>query len=210
VNFLKKFDAVYVINLDNRQDRLMSFVNEMPFGMSEYIIRFPAINVPENGAEGCIQSHLAIVKIAKEKGYRKILIFEDDAQPYSKNLANYQAVGSDIDNLQWDVYYLGYNSHEKLNKVTDNSLRAKEIFSTHAIAYNETFYDKFISAYESGEIKILDVWLRYTIQPTMNCLASYPLLFTQRSGYSDIEKMTVSYDFIVDRYHQNTSHLSEK
>jgi GR25 family glycosyltransferase involved in LPS biosynthesis len=215
LQFFNSFDAVYVINLDHRGDRLNRFVDGLKkIGMTKEEIesvvrRWPATSTPENGALGCILSHLAIVKEAKSKGYKKILVFEDDAVAFSTNRTDYLKASIDIREEEWDVYYLGYNSHEKLDLAAPSSLLAKEIFSTHAIAYNHTFFDHFIRSYENGEISILDVWFRYQVQPKMRCLAAYPLLFTQMSGYSDIEKKDVSYDFIVKRYEENTSHLQK-
>lgn len=213
LNFFNSFDAIYVINLDHRADRLEKFrqglkkIGTEKAMIENLIVRWPATNVPGNGAQGCILSHLAIVKEAKKKGYQKILVFEDDALPFSTNPPDYQKVSIDVMDEEWDVYYLGYNSHERLELSAPSSLLAREIFSTHAIAYSHTFFDHFIESHERGEIEVLDVWLRYQVQPKMKCLASYPLLFTQMSGYSDIEKKEVSYDFIVSRYRDNTSHI---
>lgn len=213
LHFFNSFDAIYVINLDHREDRLRDFVQGFhKIGMEKKDIetivrRWPAVNVPHDGAKGCILSHLAIIKEAKVRGYKKILVFEDDAIPFSTEKVDYLKVSLDIKEEDWNVYYLGYNSHEKLDLIAQSSLNAKEIFSTHALAYSHTFFDTFIDAFERDEIKILDVWLRYQVQPKIRCLASYPLLFTQSTGYSDIEKKEVSYDFIVKRYKENTSHI---
>lgn len=213
LQFFNSFDAVYVINLDHRADRLSNFVQGFrKIGLEKkevesIVRRWPATSVPHDGARGCILSHLAIVKEAKAKGYKKILVFEDDALPFSVNKVDYLKTSIDVREEDWDVYYLGYNSHQKLNLTAPSSLLAEEIFSTHAIAYSHTFFDRFIQSFERDEIKILDVWLRYQVQPNARCLASYPLLFTQSTGYSDIEKKEVSYDFIVSRYKDNTSHI---
>lgn len=204
------FDAIYVINLDSRPDRMIDFKNglrSLKFDQDR-IIRFSGI-VPLNGAGalGCTLSHLEIVKEAKRLGHKRILVFEDDAIPFEEEIAGLSGVVKDIQSEDWDVYYLGYNSHEPLEIHSAHSLKAKDLFSTHAIAYKSTFFDRFIDDFENNRIEIFDVWLRYNIQTTMKCLASYPMLFIQSYSYSDIEKKNVSYDIQIERYKSYTGHL---
>lgn len=214
IKLFEQFDAVYVINLDSRLDRMTEFREGMKsFGLldheiDEKIKRVSGV-VSENGpnAIGCTLSHLNIVKNAKAAGYEKILVFEDDAIPYLNGIKQIDSVIKDIKNEDWDIYYLGYNSHQPLDLYCKNSLKAKDLFSTHAIIYKSSFFDKFINDYENGLIEIFDVWLRYSVQTTMKCLASYPMLFIQSTSYSDIEKKNVNYDVQIERYKKYTSHL---
>lgn len=208
------FDAVYVINLDSRPDRMMDFRRGLTsLGMSDHeidqkIIRFSGV-IPENGpgALGCTLSHLSIVKEAKLAGHEKILVFEDDAIPYAEGVKYMDDVLEDLENESWDLYYLGYNSHHPLELHSKNSLKARDLFSTHAVAYRSTFFDRFIDDYVNDRIEIFDVWLRYNIQTSLKCLASYPMLFIQSTSYSDIEKKNVSYDIQIERYKSYTSRL---
>jgi GR25 family glycosyltransferase involved in LPS biosynthesis len=216
MKLFEAFDAVYVINLDSRPDRMMEFREGMrSLGMADHeidekIIRFSGIVPPTGlGALGCTLSHLGIVKHAKEAGYEKILVFEDDAVPYKEGLENMEGVIRDLQSEDWEIYYLGYNSHHPLELHSGNSLRAKDLFSTHAVAYKKSFFDRFIDDFINERITVFDVWLRYDIQTSMKCLASYPMLFIQYESYSDIEKKNVSYDIQIERYKSYTSHLPE-
>jgi len=214
IKLLEHFDAVYVINLDSRRDRMIEFVEGMKsLGMTDHEIdekikRFSGI-VPQigPGALGCTLSHLSIVKNAKELGYEKILVFEDDAIPFNMSFKHLDGIIEDVKNEKWDIYYLGYNSHHVLDLHSNYSLEAKDLFSTHAVAYRSSFFDRFINDYERGLINVFDVWLRYDIQTSMKCLASYPMLFIQSTSYSDIEKKNVNYDIQIERYQKYTSHL---
>jgi len=214
IKLLEQFDAVYVINLDSRRDRMIEFREGMKslgildHEIDEKIERFSGI-VPERGpgALGCTLSHLAIVKNAKELGYEKILVFEDDAIPFGVSFKHLDGIIEDIKNENWDVYYLGYNSHHVLDLHSNYSLEARDLFSTHAVAYKSSFFDRFIGDQERGLIDVFDVWLRYEIQTNMKCLASYPMLFIQSTSYSDIEKKNVNYDIQIERYQKYTSHL---
>jgi len=214
MKLFEQFDAVYVINLDSRPDRMIEFRNGMrSLGLQdreidEKITRISGV-VPAKGPGvlGCILSHLKIAKMAKKAGYEKILVFEDDAIPYIAGLEYLDGVIKDISAEDWDLYYLGYNSHHPLDLHSPNSLKAKDLFSTHAVAYRSSFFDKFIQDYENNRIEIFDVWLRYSVQNTLKCLASYPMTFIQSRSYSDIEKKNVSYDVQIERYETYTSHL---
>jgi hypothetical protein len=216
MKLFEAFDAVYVINLDSRPDRMMDFRHGLrSLGLTDHeidqkIIRFSGV-IPENGpgALGCTLSHLNIVKDAKRAGYEKILVFEDDAIPYGEGIKYMNDVVEDLENESWDLYYLGYNSHHPLELHSKNSLAARDLFSTHAVAYRSSFFDRFIDDYVNDRIEIFDVWLRYNIQTSLKCLASYPMLFIQSTSYSDIEKKNVSYDIQIERYKSYTSHLTK-
>jgi hypothetical protein len=210
------FDRVFVINLDHRTDRLEQFVAGLEtFGVSKLWInqnleRFSAVK-SDNGADGCRDSHIAILKIAKERGYKNILVFEDDCQ-FVGTPNDLGAFCKQLNLVNWDIAYLGWNSHEPLQPFDLNLLVAKEIYSTHAIAYNNTVYDRIIEADNFAHIGILDVYYREQLQKGLSaktCFASYPLLCSQFNGHSDITGQTEDMGYIVQRAIENTKHIVE-
>lgn len=193
------FDAIYCINLDKRHDRWervsKSFKNN-----NIDVIRFPAIE-HKDGRIGCIKSHVEILKIAKERNLKNVLIFEDDVV----------FINSVVDNtfeqlpIDWEMCYIGANIHTNLIKYSDNLFTIKQAFSTHAIAYNNTIFDFIINKYDNIEkldnyADIYDVWLSNNIQQRNKSYIIYPLVAIQEKGYSDIEHNFIDYSFIVDRY----------
>lgn len=77
---MENIDRIFFINLDKRTDRLAEFTAEckkinLPM---EKIERFSAISVPTKPYLGCTTSHLEVIKLAKDRGYSNVLIFEDD------------------------------------------------------------------------------------------------------------------------------------
>ena len=82
------FDRIYVINLPERSDRRREMAVELGrigLGFDDPLVQiFPAVRPPDRGAfesigaRGCFLSHLGVLKDAVAKGYRSILILEDD------------------------------------------------------------------------------------------------------------------------------------
>ena len=72
----KYIDKIFYINLEKRTDRRHDIENELnDFDLSYE--RFKAIET-EDGMTGCANSHLAVLKLAKERGHKNVLILEDD------------------------------------------------------------------------------------------------------------------------------------
>ena len=70
---------IFYINLDKRTDRRAEIEQELQqFNLYDKAERFPAIPVPNQGILGCTMSHLAVLKLAKERKYKQVLILEDD------------------------------------------------------------------------------------------------------------------------------------
>lgn len=71
---------IFYINLEKRTDRLKEINEEFNKMGIQHPERFNAIYTPEFGIFGCTLSHLEVLKMAKERGYSDVLIFEDDFQ----------------------------------------------------------------------------------------------------------------------------------
>ena len=211
-NPFDNFDAIYCINLDHRKDRWEQCQLEFDkVGILDKVRRFPAVK-HNDGRVGIIKSNLAIVRNAKVMEYKNVLVFEDDVkflEPSTvlQNLSTAfeQATGLNID---WSLFYLGANTHTKLQKLSPNIVRLTNAYAVHSMAYSSKVYDKFIDYaskvnYITRQQDILDVWLADVIQANEMCLMVNPMLTTQRESYSDIEKRFVNYSFIEERFNKN-------
>ena len=103
INISKTFERVYVINLDRRRDRMEGFFERCPADWPfAHPVRFSAIDgtkvhAPDwwkggNGAWGCFRSHLAILERCLQRGFRSVLILEDDAicgPEFARRAGNY-------------------------------------------------------------------------------------------------------------------------
>jgi len=74
---MEHIDKIFYINLKKRVDRLQQIeaeLSNMAFSQS-VCERFEA---DERGQIGCIQSHIGVLRLAKKRHYRNVLILEDD------------------------------------------------------------------------------------------------------------------------------------
>jgi len=204
------FEEIYCINLDHRTDRWQLAQEEFKkLGILDRVQRFSAIK-HDDGRVGVIKSNLEIVKIAKQKNLKNVLVFEDDVKFIFENnpLDNLEKAIKQSKNHKWKLFYLGANTHNKLIRIDTNLILLKNSFAVHSMAYDNSIFDKFIS-YASktnkinNQLDILDVWLAQQVQEKDICLMVNPILTTQRESYSDIEKTNVNYSFIVERFKNN-------
>ena len=70
-------DHIFYINLDKRTDRRENIEKQLQ-KMELVGERYAAIHTPHSGIIGCSFSHLNVLKLAKERGYKNVLILEDD------------------------------------------------------------------------------------------------------------------------------------
>lgn len=203
------FDEIYCINLDKRTDRWEHAQEEFKkVDILDRVQRFSAIS-HSDGRIGLIKSNVEIIKIAKQKKLNNILIFEDDFEFLLDNPLEVLQKSIDQSNgIDWHLFYLGANTHEKLIKFKPNLILLKKAFATHSLAYSKHAYDHFINKYDNiKEIKkhndILDVFCAQYFQEKFICLMTNPMMTTQMNSFSDIEGKFVNYDFIEDRYKNN-------
>jgi glycosyl transferase family 25 len=144
----KYIDKIFYINLNKRTDRREQIENELNnFGLS--FERFEGIDTPDFGSYGCGLSHLGVLKLSKERGYRNVLILEDDftflvsKEEFENNLTKFFESG-----MNYDVCKLAYNLHEFQD--IDNDTVGKVLYSATASAYivNNHYFERLINLYE--------------------------------------------------------------
>ena len=146
MNYLPFIDKIIYINLDKRTDRREHMEKQLEnFGLTAE--RFSAIE-NEEGIVGCGLSHLNVLKIAKERKYKNILILEDDflflvsSEKFFENLKELEKYKN------FDVCMISYNCNNYKN--IDDTIFMKINFAQTASGYiiNSHYYDKLISLYE--------------------------------------------------------------
>lgn len=206
-----EFDAIYVINLPHRQDRLNRSIKEF----AQYNIPveiFPAIESEQGGAHGVYLSVRAIMRKSVLAKHERILIFEDDVE-FVQDPNHYLAfVMQQLSDFapDWHMLYLGPNTHKPLKRIAPNLLLAESCRGLHATAYSsEGMWCVLRHLLKWHPDFPIDVVFENRIQPEGHSFCTWPLLATQRTNeFSDIQQQVVSNDYIVERFNQHTKHLN--
>lgn len=201
----KYVDKVIYINLESRTDRKEEIENELDKFNIKYE-RFNAIRRSDYGIIGCTQSHLEVIRMAKNKRYKNILILEDDfIFTVSKDKFEEQIDLLFNSNIDFDICMLSYNlikfktndEHTFLNNVL-------EAQTTSGYIINETMYDIIIDLY-TWTIPLLDSTRHHWIyaldqiwkllQPITNWYCFSKRLGKQSISYSDLHNALVKPDY---------------
>jgi hypothetical protein len=179
----------YCINLKERPERWAEFQTQnLPFEVE----RFDAIK-NAIGWVGCRDSYFEVMK--KVDGLT--LVLEDDClflEPWEK----VEEIMKQLPET-WDCLYFGATLNVPLERYSDNLFYLKKGWTTHAILYRDRRIPDYILR-NSYRIRKIDVFLADFVQEAFNCFITYPLVATQRAGYSDIINHHTDYAVIKERY----------
>lgn len=155
------FDKIFYINMDKDVDRNTRMVDQLQkFGIKNFE-RVSGVEVkiapPKEayrnfiksepkyiiGNLGCRASHVKCMKIAKERGYERVLIFEDDIL-FTEDPNILLRLNINILN-DWDMLYFG--------GLVETFFR-NQIVCTHAYAVRGTLYDDIINIADASGMEI--------------------------------------------------------
>ena len=212
-------DKIFIINLKTRLDRKRQIINEMNkqnISQNEYEI-FTAVRPsiqdvnnwnsrycehcrkdihPRNfdgyrqGCLGCLQSHVEICKLALIRGYKNILILEDDTE-FIENYSKLEEYSKQIDH-NYDMLYLAGSHLGKKISLTNNINKVVGTHTTGSYCIKENAM-KYLIDNINGYLKEIDVFYAQEIQTRFNCYSISHHITKQRDGYSDIQQIKVSY-----------------
>jgi len=199
VSNMNHVDHVVYINLQKREDRR----THIETILSQYNIpatRFDAVE-HSNGLYGCGQSHLAVLKLAKDSGWKNILILEDDivfsvsSQVFQENIERLFAEGPEFDVFMLDINLLKSEpaDHDWLTRVRYAHCAGAYIVQQH-------YYQKLIDLYEWALPLLLETgahWI-YANDAVWGRLQEVDRWYTfktqickQMPGYSDTKNMNL-------------------
>jgi len=216
-------DKIFIVNLENRKDRKESMLNELNKQEITNYEFFKAIrptldevnewnpnycehvrnSIPKAnfdnyriGCLGCLKSHTEIMKIALDRGYKTILILEDDIlfiNPFEK-IYSYadQVVLSLNGNYNYGIIYLSGSHLGKTTKMCENVIRVRGTHTTGSYIINEEAMRYIVDNITSFP-KEVDVFYVEHIQSTFNCYCFVPHITTQADGFSDIQQKVTNY-----------------
>lgn len=230
-------DAALVINMDRSVDRWQSFQRSVegliPPDRLHRISAVPGVELPGYGEKpwfrkrteskarqwagvaGCAASHRRAIAFAKQQGYRRVLILEDDAEFSPAWQQGQSFVAESLASLTGPfLFYLGYhkpNPHGVQLAAQQNfSLwRTEGVLAAHAYIVSSELYDVLLDMSPVGR----DAWAwiaRYRAYDTMlkdfissrrevNTYLVYPSLIIQSGAVSSISTRAGELDYMLCR-----------
>jgi hypothetical protein len=206
------FDRVLVINLDERPDKWSRMEKRLTSAGIENFERLPGIRrelgdfpssmysgmnlkrvPPERisrylaGSCGCKLSHANAIQLARDRGYKRVLILEDDAILTKDALPRFANAWRELEEYPWDMLYLGgrHRSRRKAHYHSPNLIRVLCTYQTHAYAVAQSGYDVLLEKIKCSNNEV-DVLYADYVQPFCKCYAVYPNIFDQDQAVSDI------------------------
>lgn len=209
----------FYINLDHRKDKNDVMVNQLKnLGLDGFIERFSAVaafdtidyRVTDNEkmfllGKATSQSHKNVIQIAKERGYKNVLVLEDDALFYKNEIA-ISIIEKSLDELSkiedWDVFFLGANLHDKeLNLQSNHLIKCDCCISSHAYILNEKCFDSILSNGFDKPFDVMDIFLNNNFK---NKYITYPATVIQKGGnITDLGgHISMSEEFWLSQYNK--------
>ena len=142
-----------VINLEHRHDRMELLNKAFP---DQVIERYNAV-LHDDPEIGCRESHLAVIRIAKERNYPWVLILEDDCEPYPVFQTEFPKVLSYLwsHKSEWELYN-GGSIPFTVRNYDKSILQIENWIAAQFIIVNSSAYDKLLNHDSTKHAKKID------------------------------------------------------
>jgi len=184
------FGGIRYINLADRPERRAETERQLakfqiPAERFEGIRPMDKGKFPGIGIRGCVESHLALIRMARVFGWPNVLIFEDDIEILNDFRLKIELIISYLKTHPWDMFHFR-TFQVRGKKCIEETVPLYQVASTlltHAYVVNSTLYDKILST----DFNIaLDHFYAKMIHPGSHILAAD--LIEQNQSLSDVSK----------------------
>jgi len=133
-------DAGFVINLQERSDRLEKAISQLEIVNIKGVQQFNAVKIPESNS-GCTQSHIEIAKIQIKNNWDYVLYLEDDIEAdvfYDISADNVDIetvaknITKDLRKYKPDVLWLGVRPEGAVQKISNMFVKPTKTVMSHA------------------------------------------------------------------------------
>lgn len=230
-DFWNAIDAVLVINLDDRPDKWedmqQAWGRYIPGEKLHRISAVKGVELPGYlekpwfrertgaravvcaGQAGCVLSHRKAVAYAKEKGFQRVLVLEDDIHLNPGIFETFYSALTKVilEQLDKGILYLGCHHDPtvlyKEAEVDNRGIyRISGALGTYAFIIGSGAYDVFLKHYPEPEnvwswvayYKAVDSWLATRFSRYGDIFAIYPEIVEMPASISDISQEKVSYE----------------
>jgi len=210
------FDRIFVISLcrDTILTRLFTTLKQLEHFDIEVEL-FEATYNKENGAVGLRETMIRLFHKCLDKGYQRILVFEDDIQVIG-NIDSVMPLCIEQLPPNFDLLYLGaYVVTPFKQRYSPNLLLLDKALTTHAVAYSKKAIEKILPIFEKHaenprDTTTIDMLLLNRVISEGKSYITYPLLVSQQQGYSHIEGKEVDYKKYIElEYAKHLNNLHE-
>lgn len=198
------FDKVFVITIDSEELKIADcLLKEQGI---EYEV-FEGIK-DNNGIKGLVLSMRKLFHHCLQQGYENVVILEDDADWLVPNSQKFIAECLPQLPKDYHCFYLGLNLTTQPKRISQNILQVNTAYSSHAVCYSRSGIEFILPLLMKDEIEPYDILLMKWVQPVGKCYATMPMLCTQRTRYSQIEKKVVDWrTMMANTYNMHTKKL---
>jgi len=169
----------YIINLKHRTDRYIHMVNEM----KKLPVSYEFVEGIIDDTKTCFQSQKKCIQLAKDNNLPYVLILEDDATFTDNVIDVLIKTFSEIQELEWDMFFLGANLQTQATRISDNILKLNGAYAAHAYFVHERFYDTILNLPHTCE---MDVHY-HNLMPNHNVYMCDPMIAYQLPSHSDLQ-----------------------
>lgn len=213
----KTADHTFVINLDQRVDRLNHTIDQLEnigLDYNHQFERFSAIHVGRappcfrnesvdkdpndleryrSRAYSTMKSHVEVIRLAMQRNYQTVLILEDDN--IFESTVNWTIVNKLIDHIrgqQWQMIFFTLNTPDQSTGIQVGLQRVTRGFMANAYLVHSSLYAIILDQAERSGLEI-DVFYSQSILPLYNCYRTVPRLAYQKRDFSDTLNRLVDY-----------------
>lgn len=153
-----------------------------------------------SGADGCLESHKAVIREAAALNERRVFVLEDDCQFTGHfNWTSWLADAEWAQAHGYDVMAGGCTRTYDERRVRDGMIEVGAFHSAHCVVYFESGYGKALEATQPYDLSLgRDCGMR--------CVLVHPFVAVQRPSFSGILRQDVNY---VPYYQQHEAALGE-
>ena len=213
-----KLDPIIIINLKHRIDRREHILSEMKRQnitnyeffdairptteevnewnpkFCHHVMRDVHPNKFDNyriGCLGCLKSNLGVIRLALARGYKKILVLEDDTE-FIRPFSDFHKIYSSL--KDYDLLYLAGSHITACKKLPgmQHIVKVTKTYTTGSYCIGESAM-RFFVANIIRYPKEVDSFYGEVMQPKFDCYCIVPHMTKQLSGYSDIQGINVNY-----------------
>ena len=181
------------MNLVSRPERWEQTVNEVKkLGDGYQLIQCEAVENKQDPTLGHSQTFRGLIKMAKDANMEAILIGEDDLVLCEESRAAWEAGLAELPK-DWSILSGGVYYARDRKIITQNISQIFDFCATHFILIRNTIYD-LILEHENKNIgfKNIDRYMgKLTALKKINTYLVWPMVSSQREGYSDLRKRNV-------------------